>query len=384
MLRRIIQISAICFGVGLVGTAATLPFAVRNSIDAYNQLVSEGVSDQQELVLPQTVTQLRLTAGQDSSPYVELRQSTDGKVRVTLRGNGFSSFAAQQSVDGQQATVTFTEERDFSITRENLKKALLRELDYQPPIVVEVPQTVTITTTSGDQCGLYLDSRVTFQNSEEILRYGFQPTPEEKARLDAEIAQQHQQEMQEQLLQELEQQQQYIDYLENELESQYQFDSEWQVEETALRREIQGFREQFQQDDITLKQYQTMTDPLYQELRSLRQQQGEEQNSSPQVAQLIDSLCDKEKLLEDEELNRIANQKARDNGQITGEELAAMEERSREKRTEIRLSLQQDLRELEKYGVTGIAVEEMETGTEETVAQPRAGEEPEAQIPAVG
>lgn len=184
MKKSVIAATA-CFAVGVIGMAVTLPTAIKDGVHLYNTAIQQEFPYQHQEI-SEEVTELRIINQFNfGQKFIEIRQSPDSKIHFYWSDNPMEKKTVKIKKDGTKAELRIQEEenRDLTLSKEKLIKMLGAELNYQSPFILEVPKTVSITSTENDHVYLGATRDVEFINFDQIYEYGYVPSENESWRL---------------------------------------------------------------------------------------------------------------------------------------------------------------------------------------------------------
>lgn len=145
-LKRVAAISAIVFALALLLSLVLAPFALRSSIETYNQLVdkSEVYTDDlyRETTLDLGVSTLRLTDFSYAGRF-RVQQSPDEQVHILTLNSGFSYLVPEVIQRDDVALVGFRRLEDIHINEENILRAIAARNVYRNTIL-QLPPSVSL------------------------------------------------------------------------------------------------------------------------------------------------------------------------------------------------------------------------------------------------
>lgn len=168
MFKRFIIALCIVMGVGFLGTAISVPFAVNDVMDIYNTAVGQSEENKKSEVVSTPSRRIDLTAG-NSYFAVEVKQSVDDQVRVEYYDNRFYHTNATMTQQADRTTVILEVERDlpvFNISVRTMIETMVSD-SRSNNVVLYIPKDVSLYS-EGFHGSLYYDSSVEFANKQEL------------------------------------------------------------------------------------------------------------------------------------------------------------------------------------------------------------------------
>lgn len=200
---KIIAGALICLGVGAVGLGFSLPAALEDGVDRYNEVVVGQSLSYNVYEVDGTVTGLRITDGSGRWHGIQITASQDGVIRLRVPDNGLYRQPVTVEQSGDQAVISMGSPEMQKLSRENLSKMWLAS-NFGYAMILEVPDTVTILSDENDGIHFYLDRSAAPVNAEVLGEYGFQPSEEYRKREEENRQEEELREENERLRQELE------------------------------------------------------------------------------------------------------------------------------------------------------------------------------------
>lgn len=174
---KVIAGALICLGVGAIGLGFSLPAALGDGVDRYNEMVVGQSLSYETYEVPGTVTGLRITQSDGRWSSIQIKGSQDGMIRLQVPDNGLYRQPVSVNQSGDQATITFGSPEMQKLSKENISKMWLAS-NFGYSMILEVPDTVTILSDENDGIHFYLDRSAAPVNAEILGEYGFQPSEE--------------------------------------------------------------------------------------------------------------------------------------------------------------------------------------------------------------
>lgn len=189
-MKKSVIAAGICFAVGVVGMAVTLPMAAKDGINLFNEAMQQETA-YRHWETAAGVTELRVINESDyGNIMIGVKQSLDNKVHFYSFDNPFHRYQAEITTDKGKAVLKIREEESGSvlINRENLMQVIGSELHYEGTFILEVPKTLSIVSSEADAVYLSLGGGVEFANANQIRNYGYVPSEEYNWKLKYEEA----------------------------------------------------------------------------------------------------------------------------------------------------------------------------------------------------
>lgn len=178
MKKAVIAASA-CFVAGLIGCTISLPMVAKDVIHLYNDTVSETANFYTTQDLPSGITELRMV-NQDTMgmSLVEVRQSPDDQIHLQVYRSEFSGFDAEIVTEGNKAEIILKEvpSQNLQISKELLVELIRDGIHSQNNLILEVPKTVSLTSSETDGVYFGVDGGIEFVNSQLVHNYGYVPS----------------------------------------------------------------------------------------------------------------------------------------------------------------------------------------------------------------
>lgn len=178
MKKAVIAASA-CFVAGLIGCTISLPMVAKDVIHLYNDTVSETANFYTTQDLPSGITELRMV-NQDTMgmSLVEVRQSPDDQIHLQVYRSEFSGFDAEIVTERNKAEIILKEvpSQNLQISKELLVELIRDGIHSQNNLILEVPKTVSLTSSETDGVYFGVDGGVEFVNSQLVHNYGYVPS----------------------------------------------------------------------------------------------------------------------------------------------------------------------------------------------------------------
>lgn len=178
MKKAVIAASA-CFVAGLIGCTISLPMVAKDVIHLYNDTVSETANFYTTQDLPAGITELRMV-NQDTMgmSLVEVRQSPDDQIHLQVYRSEFSGFDAEIVTEGNKAEIILKEvpSQNLQISKELLVELIRDGIHSQNNLILEVPKTVSLTSSETDGVYFGVDGGVEFVNSQLVHNYRYVPS----------------------------------------------------------------------------------------------------------------------------------------------------------------------------------------------------------------
>ena len=156
-MKKLCIAAAMMLGLGIIGTAATLPAVIKEQTVIFNEAVNLG-DEYYEETLPENIKVLELNNKIYSGYHtVYVRQSKDNQVHVKTHKTGnIEDLYTDITTNGDTAvlTIEYRKVPDWKLNRENVLRMINDDLRYQDEIILEVPETITIHTDFLENAGL--------------------------------------------------------------------------------------------------------------------------------------------------------------------------------------------------------------------------------------
>ena len=160
-------------------------------VGLYNRAVTEGTQQEYQVKeLSAGITQLELICQQSGMQFVEVRNSSDGIIRLHYLQDPLTEYAVEVTTEGDTAQIIITkQDKQPLLSREMLMQLVYEGMSSQSSLILEVPETVSLVSDEGDGVYLGVDGGVKFANVELIRNYGYLPSENESWRQKYEEAQ---------------------------------------------------------------------------------------------------------------------------------------------------------------------------------------------------
>lgn len=196
-MKKALLVTCGCLAAGVIGLTVTLPLAARELVGLYNEAVSEDQQREYQVEeLSAGITQLKLICQQSGMQLVEVRNSSDGLIRLYYLQDPLTEYAVEVTTEGDTAQIIITKQ-DIQplLSRETLMQLFYASMNTESALILEVPETVSLVSDEGDGVHLGVDGGVKFANVEVIRDYGYLPSENESWRQKYEEAQSEMQQL---------------------------------------------------------------------------------------------------------------------------------------------------------------------------------------------
>ncbi len=170
MFKRFVMILCIVMGISFLGTAISVPFAVNDVMDIYNTVVKESEENKKSEIINPESKRIDLTA---SNGYftVEVKQSTDGQVRIEYYDNRFYQTNVTTTQQADRTTVMLEVKEDlpvFNVSVRTMIESIVSD-SRANNVVLYIPKDVSLYSESLHG-NVYYDSSVEFANQKELVQ----------------------------------------------------------------------------------------------------------------------------------------------------------------------------------------------------------------------
>ncbi len=170
ILKKVVLILCIVTGVGLLGVAVSLPFAVNEVTGIYNAAVSENEKNKQNQQIVSSAKRIDL----ESSGYwfhVEVRQSEDGNARIEYYQNPYYQTIVTASEQPDRTSVVLGIKQELPLFNFSVKTMIQSMVSDSKAndVILYIPKDYSLHSEHFDGNLYYADS-VEFANQKELAQ----------------------------------------------------------------------------------------------------------------------------------------------------------------------------------------------------------------------